>query len=81
LEQSIVEIGLVLVRHDTHEAHQRPATRAMGRTDRERLGLRNCGCHIVLPQRLPTRELWRQMAVLRDGKMQQLSGRSAGPSI
>jgi hypothetical protein len=39
LEQTIVKIGLVLVWHDPHEAHQRTAARAMWRTDRERLGL------------------------------------------
>ena len=50
LEQAIVEIGL-LVRHDTNEAHQQTAARAMWRTDRERLGLVIGGRHIFFRPR------------------------------
>ncbi len=49
LEQPIVEIGLVLVWHNTHKAHQRTAARAMWWTDRERLGLGIWGWHMFLP--------------------------------
>ena len=49
LKQSVVENGLALVRHNTHEAHRRTAARAMWRTDRERLGLGISGWHLVPP--------------------------------
>jgi hypothetical protein len=52
LKQSIVESGLALMRHDTHEAHRRTAARAIWRTDRERLGLGLSGWHRFLAQEI-----------------------------
>ena len=75
-EQTIVEIAETLVRHDTHEAHFRRATRAGWRSDRQRLriGLVTLGRHADLRSLQPSGS-WRNIAATRPPK------KAAGPSI
>ena len=80
LEQTVVEIGLVLMRHDAHKAHQQTAARTMWRTDRKGLGLGIWGWHMFLRSpEMPTRKLWRQVAANPEAKIPaRRAGRSQG---